>query len=320
MAKDRREGILLESGTNEVEIIEFYVRGQSFGVNVAKVRQLIVFEEGALSAMPNCPRAYRGVYLHRDQTMPLIDLGDALNLQAPENGKEPSLLLICSFNMSTIAFAIDGVNRIHRLSWSSFTPLNPFLSESCDSIIGSVNIDNREILITDLEQIIAEYDPKVKAMYTPEDASPETGISMSTYEQQVFMAEDSSLIRSVIDREMKRSGFVNVHIFSNGQEALNAITQLVDNCRKENKPLAGVVDVVVSDIEMPLLDGLSLCKRIKQELHLEIPVMIYSSLIDDEMARKCVSVGADAYFSKPNIGALIEAVRKKVDELFPKKK
>jgi two-component system chemotaxis response regulator CheV len=271
-----------------VEIIVFYVRGQSFGVNVAKVRQLIPFDPKALSAMPNSPKAYCGVYLYRDQALPLINLGDELRLEEPKDGKESPLLLVCSFNMATIAFAIDGVNRIHRMSWSNFTPLNPFLSESCDSIIGSVSID-------DHEGLIAEYDPNVKARYSPDDMNAETGVSESVYTQQIFMTEDSTLIRSVLERDMKRAGFQNVHIFPNGQEAFDTITRLANDCRTDEKPLSGVIDLIVTDIEMPLLDGLSLCRRVKQDLRLNVPVMVYSSLIDDEMARKCVSVGAGLF-------------------------
>ena len=306
-SSNRNPGILLESGTNEVEIIEFYVRGQSFGVNVAKVKQIIPLDHTALSAMPQTASAFRGVYLHRDTTIPMIDLGDALRLEPLPDGALSPLLLICNFNMRTMAFAIDGVNRIHRLSWSKFTPLNTFLATSCDSIIGSVNIDHREILIVDLEQIVSEYDPRVKAMYAGDDDSVDSGTSI--YEQRIIMAEDSSLIRAVLEKGMRKAGFTNVSIYPNGQEALDAVTAIAKEASRRGVPLRGRLDAVVTDIEMPLMDGLTLCRKIKEELHIDVLVMIYSSLINSQMALKCEKVGADAYFSKPNIAALVNSVK-----------
>lgn len=310
---NKREGILLESGTNEVEIIEFYMRGQRFGVNVAKVKQLIPFDASALSAMPKTPEAFRGVYLHRDTTIPMIDLGCALHLESLPEGETSPLLLICNFNMQTIAFAIDGVNRIHRMSWSDFSPLNPFLSNSCDSIIGSVNIDNHEILIIDLEQIVAEYNPKVKAMY--DGTENEIAATDDVFDQHIFMAEDSTLIRAVLERDMKKAGFKNVRTFPNGKEALDAITAIAKKAQLDNTGLKGIFDVLVTDIEMPLMDGLTLCRRIKKELQLQVPVLIYSSLINVEMSRKCQEVGADAFFSKPHVDALVNSIKNRIKQL-----
>lgn len=318
-ANNRKEGILLESGTNEVEIIEFYVRGERYGVNVAKVKQIVPFAPAALSAMPKSPAAFRGVYLHRDSTLPLIDLGEALRLKPLPNNEVSPLLLICSFNMQTIAFGIDGVNRIHRLSWSSFTPLSHFLSESCDSIIGTVNIDGHEILIIDMEQIISEYDPHTNAMYSGTmEAAGEVITDEDICNQAVFMAEDSTLIRAVLERDMKKAGFKNLHMFTNGQEAFDKISAIVRQCREENKPLTGLVDLVVTDIEMPLMDGLTLCRKIKKEFGLSTPVLVYSSLINAEMERKCKQVGADAFFTKPNVNALMESIKTKIREVMGK--
>jgi len=312
---NKKDGILLESGTNEVEIIEFYVRGQRFGVNVAKVKQIIPFDKAALSSMPKTPIAFRGVYLHRDTTIPMIDLGDALHLEPLKEGEVSPLLLICNFNLQTIAFAIDGVNRIHRLSWASFTPLNHYLASSCDSIIGSVNIDQHEILVIDLEQIVAEYDPKVKAMYDGEENEDVKAAGNTIFAQHIFMAEDSTLIRAVLGRDMKKAGFENVTMFPNGKEALDAITALANKIKESGGSFKGCFDVLVTDIEMPLLDGLTLCRRVKKELKIDVPVMVYSSLINAEMSRKCQEVGADAFFSKPHVENLVEAIKKKIKEL-----
>ena len=123
-SKDSNQGILLETGTNEVEIIEFYLGGQSFGINVAKVKQIVQFEAKLLTEIPETHPAVLGTFLYRGSTSPLIDLNKALHREKVTQDDERTLVLVSEFNNTVNSFQIDGINRIHRISWDQLQPLS----------------------------------------------------------------------------------------------------------------------------------------------------------------------------------------------------
>jgi two-component system chemotaxis response regulator CheV len=179
----------LGSTGNEFEIIEFTVSGQSFGVNVSKVRQIVQFDEKALTKAPNANANVLGLFLFRSVPVALVDLHKALEIEAIPN--ETPLVLVAEFNEEATAFLIDGVSRIHRVSWASIQPMNPILESMSASFTGSINIEDREILIVDLEQIIADIDPE-KRLDARLDAHPGTkskaGVDLA--KMKIALAED----------------------------------------------------------------------------------------------------------------------------------
>ena len=317
-----RQGILLESGTNEVEILEFYLGSQGFGVNVAKVQAIVQFQRENLTRLPNAHMSMPGMLLFRNRTIPLIDLACDLNIRPPvdwdgedaENtpavddhgvSLDKRIVLVTEFNRVVNSFLVDGVNRIHRISWQDISPVNPVLAVSSAEFTGSVNIEGHEILIVDLEKIISNIFPEAAMRFSAlEELSPFHRPERS--EVKVILADDSSAIRNMIHEVLTAGGYEDIRTFNNGRDAYDAIVADCQAAEADGTELGEKLNVVISDIEMPQMDGLTLCRNLKQNLGLQtLPVILFSSLINEQMAAKCQSVGADVWISKPQIAELV---------------
>ncbi|MDD2558457.1 MAG: chemotaxis protein [Desulfuromonadaceae bacterium] len=310
----KTQGILLEAGTNEFEILEYYLYGQSFGINVHKLREIIPYNSDELTRIPETHPSVMGTLLLRGSTISLINLAAhlgkniALN-QGDEAGSSDAFLannrpvvLVCEFNDDVVAFLVDGVDQIHRLSWAVVKPMDQFFETYHPRFTGSVTIAQRDILIVDMEHITNEVfgdGGHYSASGTSEDLQPDRASRRA--EAKLFFAEDSTIIRQGILSVLRKAGYVKVEGFGNGKQCLDALLR----AKAENDlPM-----LVVSDIEMPELDGLSLCKQIKDDpIMKDISVVIYSSLINDNTSHKCEEVGADAYTSKPDVNKVVHLV------------
>ena len=309
---DSEQGILLETGTNEVEIIEFYLGKQSFGINVAKVKQIVQFEDNLLTKIPETHPAVLGTFLYRGTTIPLIDLNAALHRDNSDDGTTRRLVLVSEFNNTINSFLIDGVNRIHRISWDDLQPMSQIFATKKSSFIGSVSLEGREMLIVDVEEILAEINPD--SSFAGENARlqelSETGMTADN-ELRIVLAEDSTFIRDSMVERMGKCGFKHINAFENGRVALEYLKKIKSEVEESGKNVKEFVNVLVSDIEMPQLDGLTLCKYVKDDPVLgDIPVIMFSSLINEQMRLKCDSVKADACTSKPNLVEMIQLIIK----------
>jgi two-component system chemotaxis response regulator CheV len=260
-----------------------------------------------------------GTFLVRGQTIPLIDLSVHLNrspdLSAAEQGGARQVVLVCEFNLCVNGFLVDGVNQIHRMSWKDIQPLSSVIGRYKPRFTGSFNIETREILIVDLEHIVAELDPEAGMSYTPrgDNAQVDAVAGMSLAErraqQHLLMAEDSAIIRDSIVRLLTEAGYTWVSSFVDGEECYRAILALKGEWDASASPSKPFFDLLISDIEMPKMDGLTLCRRIKEDAALRsIPVIMFSSLITEQMACHCDQVGADGYISKPQISELMDMI------------
>jgi len=310
--KDKQE-ILLESGTNEMEIIEFRVGAQSLGINVQKLKEIISFDESALTVIPESDPGMLGTLMLRGATIPLIDLKKHLNQrQLVEEAEDARpVVLICEFNHRTNGFKIDGVNQIHRVSWSDVEPIAPFINQFKPRFTGSIHIDDREILILDLEHIVGEFDPD--SILGEADEIEETqGQQQNPAKRQhakILMAEDSSIIRTGIEKVLRGAGFKGIEVFVDGEACYQRILQLKEQADEAGDDILKHLNMIISDIEMPKMDGLTLCRKIKEGLgYKHLPVLLFSSLINPPMEVKCDSVGADGYAAKPEIVKLIEMI------------
>ena len=340
-----KNSILLESGTNEVEVLEFNLGGQGFGVNVLKVQAIEQYDPNCVTEIQLAHPAVIGTYSYRDGVITLVDLGLDLDVReshgpalapadnaaietvlaavpapelpgaqdvpattAVETAIETRIVLVLEFNERTTGFLVDGVNRIHRINWNAISPMNPFLAAVHSKFTGSINIDGREILIMDMERILTDILPETASDYHL-DIPDDLGEDQRRAQIPVLLAEDSATIRSLLTKELKRGGYTNLSAFDNGLSCYEKLEELVGKARAENRPVKDVVGIIVSDIEMPRMDGMTLCRRAKNDLALEdIPVVLFSSLINEQIARKCESVGADAYISKPRFNELLAKV------------
>ena len=292
--------ILLESGTNEVEMLEFILGGQSFGINVSKVTSIIQFEDDLLTHIPDMPPAIMGAFMFRGETISLVNLAEALHRE-PDADNERPLVIATEFNDFQCGLYVNGVERIHRVSWEEFVPLESSFSRdnSQGSILGTIHINQKDVLIIDIESVSTQLFEGLSMEKNYEVDAGEIGTNKQRNDVLIVLAEDSAFIRKHILGVMNGAGYTNVKSFDNGQSA----DEYINDLRKQSKR----PDVVVSDIEMPKMDGLTLCKRIKTDYNMEdVPVIMFSSLINDQMKHKCDSVGANASITKPQIAGLVK--------------
>lgn len=313
MSQERmRQEILLESGTNEMEIMEFFLGSQSFGINVHKLREIIPYEEEKTTTLPDSLPSVLGLFMVRGKTIPLISLGTHLQrreaMEAAPGARR--VVLVCEFNDRVNGFLVDGVNQIHRVCWKDVQPMSTYLENYRPRFTGSIQIDQREILIVDLEHIISEVDPEMGMAYEPTLPGADQGdIVARRGEIHLMVAEDSTLIRTGILKVLTGSGYTRVSTFVDGEECYQSIRSLKKLAQQAGEPIRNRLQLVISDIEMPKMDGLTLCRKIKEELGLsEVRVLIFSSLVNEQMALKCESVGADGCITKPQIPELVKLI------------
>jgi len=316
MMEDRpSQEILLESGTNEMEILEFYLAGQSFGINVQKLREIIQYEPEKTTMLPESKPSVMGTYLVRGQSISLIDLNKHLNpQQANDQGPERPVVLVCQFNRKVTGFMVDDVNQIHRVSWEDVRPMAPFIDKFRPRFTGSINVGSKEILLVDLEHILTELDPELSKVFAgtmveKQDTTAE-GLSKTERRQKIklMMAEDSSIIRTGIQRVLTNSGYTQLTTFVDGDDCYQALKKIHEQVDSEEEFLQQL-NMLITDIEMPKMDGLTLCRKVREELGLKnLKIIMFSSLITEQMAAKCTSVGANGSISKPQIPELVEMV------------
>lgn len=292
--------ILLENGTNELEVLEFMLEGRHYGINVAKIREIISYQEA--TPVPNSHPSIEGIFMPRDTMITAINLRNCLQLREyEESEKASSLFIITNFNKLDIAFHVDSVLGIHRVSWNNIIKPGNTVSTSEDGVsTGIIKIDGRLIIILDFEKIIT-------------DINPETGLKMSEIEAlgerspretPILIAEDSPLLNKLIVNSLKQAGYTNLIHTENGKQAYDVIQQC-----KADGTLKDHVRCIITDIEMPEMDGHRLTKLVKEdEATKDIPIVIFSSLVNEEMKRKGDALGADAQLSKPEIGNLVHIV------------
>ena len=297
----RRE--LIKAGSNEVEFLVFNLGTQKYGMNVAKVRQIMVFDRSKISEVPNQLPEYVGLMPFRESTIAVVDLRIHLK-KAAANQTTPDLLIISEFNRRIVGFVVDGVDKIERCSWETFQPIGDSACNADDSkTVGVVRLKDNIILILDLETIMGLIDPSMNVNIM-EQSIPLSTIDRSTV--TILHCDDSSVVQKVLLKTLEASGFKRFVQFSSAVEALNYLS----TNRQNNK-----VDVILSDIEMPQMDGLAFCKKIKEDSEWKkLPFLFFSSTVDPQMEAKCISVGSDGAFAKPEISIVIESIDRLVSE------
>ncbi len=298
-----KDGILLESGTNEIEIMKFKIQGEFYGINVAKVKEIMMSEK--VKIMPHAHPAVEGIFKPRDILITVVDLG--YYLTGEELGHKPrDLFIVTNFNKMTVAFRVQSIEGISRISWKDIQKPDKTLSHGEEGVAtGIAQCAGELVTILDFEKIVAEI-------------APETTIQISEVEQMgdrplcdspLVIAEDSILLQKMIDDSLERAGFMDVKNFNNGQEAWDYLEAL------RNAPdLYDKVNLIITDIEMPEMDGHRLTKLVKDDPRLKkIPVVIFSSLIDDQMRLKGEALGADEQLTKPEIGHLVHVIDRLLD-------
>lgn len=296
--------ILLESGTNELEVLEFKLGNSYYGINVAKIREILSYMP--ITPIPNAHPCVEGIFMPRDTMMTVVNLRKCLGMPDLET---EGLFIITNFNKLNIAFHVDQVIGIHRVSWEEIIkPDSTINAQDNSASTGVIKLGEKLVVILDFEKIIT-------------DISPETGLKVSDVENMpardrsdspILIAEDSPLLSKLITDCLKKAGYTNLIITMNGKEAWDKLAELRTEGDVREK-----VHCIITDIEMPLMDGHRLTKLCKTDDELKkIPLVIFSSLVNDEMRRKGEQLGADAQLTKPEIGMLVSAIDDLIDKSF----
>ena len=291
-------GILLQSGTNELEVLEFNIGANHYGINVAKVKEIMPYAEP--TPIPNAHDTIEGIFMPRDTIVTIVDLAKSLMIP-PSPDKTKDMYIVTNFNNLNIGFHVHGVQGIHRLTWSDITKPDETINDAERSVAtGIIKFDSRLIVVLDFEKIVSTI-------------NPETGIKAQDIDRlgvrtrnnsPILIAEDSPMLEKMIVDCLTKAGYVNITATANGEEAWNTLLRY-----KSEGKATDQCHCIITDIEMPRMDGHRLTKLVKDDNELkEIPLIIFSSLINDEMRRKGESLGADAQLTKPEIGKLVEAI------------
>lgn len=298
MANIEKQEILLESGTNEMELLEFTIAGDVFGINVAKIREIMMAVD--VKPMPHSHPSVEGVFKPRDTVITVFNLPQYLDLDV-DHDPSKDLFIVTYFNKVSVAFRVHSVEGIRKISWKDIKKPEKMIYGGAEGVAtGLAEFDGRLITILDLEKIIA-------------DIAPETGMNMDGLDQfvgrdintPILMAEDSNFLMGLVSEALNDAGFHNQRKFNNGQDLWDFVSAMRDNAEE----LEQNVKLIITDIEMPQMDGHRLTRLLKEDNKLRhIPVIIFTSMMSDELRRKGLELGANEQLAKPEIGKLVGIV------------
>jgi two-component system chemotaxis response regulator CheV len=313
--------ILTESGTNELEIIEFHLVKELpdgskktcyYGINVAKVREVIQVPD--TTDYPNAQPHMVGVFSSRDILTPLVDLAGWLGVPTSKD-LQKKFVIVTDFNNMTNGFLIDSISRIHRISWNDVESPSQFLEAGeQDCVVAVVRKDGNLIMILDFEKIIADINPELsmEKYDVTIDKSVDLNQRMVTKRngKTVMVVDDSAFIRSLIQDTLSSSGY-NIISCKDGGEAHEKLMNLIEVAKEEGLPVSELIDGVVTDVEMPRMDGMHLVKRLRDtDSYASMPIVMFSSLMSEDNRAKALALGANDTITKPEIGKMVSMMDK----------
>ncbi|MEK5502355.1 chemotaxis protein [Bacillus sp. FSL M8-0168] len=296
-----KQEILLSSGTNELEIVKFEVGHNIFGINVMKVREIIQPVE--ITKVPHSHSHVEGMITLRGEILPVIDLFSFFNVEHGEEEKQEKYI-VTEFNKRKIVFHTGAVSQIHRVSWEEIEKPKALNQGLERHMTGIIKLDGTMIFLPDYEKII--FDLESESGIDPYHVKDEKFDQRRT-DKKLIIVEDSPLLLRLLVEKLNEAGYNNIVSFENGKDAYDHAMELIE----DGTPLQEKVDLMITDIEMPQMDGHRLTKLLKDNpLSAGMPILIFSSLITDDLRHKGEQVGADEQISKPELNELIEKLDK----------
>lgn len=298
------EKILLEAGTNEMEMLVFMVGESKYGINVAKIREII--RGVRVTKVPLSHEAVEGSFQLREEVLTLVNLAKYLEVPCKEVTNENRLVIVVELSDLRVGVSVDEVERIYRRKWSDIEPPPPVIMNAGTPVTGITHIDGEIILIIDFETIMLELmGKKVSEDALEVDSEP---LAIDPGEVRILLADDSPIIRRGVEKLLRSHGFENLVVCNDGNKAWAAIEASMDGGEPK-------IDVVLSDIEMPGLDGLHLTTKIRKEERLKgIKVVLFSSIVNPKNDNKGNSVGADAQIAKNSDHMIIKTINDLLNE------
>ncbi len=284
------------AGANKLEILLFTLgtdqmtgRKETFGINVFKVREVMRIPE--ITRAPEMPSSVEGMVSLRGVLVPVIDLAKYIGVSTDS---PPSIMIVTEYNGQTQGFLVGEVDTILRIDWSEMKVPPAMLTAQLGGLVTAVSElrDRRLVMMLDVEKILSDTthydDSHLFQALTPIDQPDRT----------VFYADDSSVARNQIERTLEAIGIKGISAI-NGKQAWDELQKIAAQADLAGRPVIDFVQLVLTDVEMPEMDGYVLTKHIKSDPRFKgIPVIMHSSLSSDANRNLGISVGVDEYVPK----------------------
>jgi two-component system chemotaxis response regulator CheV len=315
---------VLRVGENRVEFVDFrmyedkdsYTKENIYGINVAKIKEIIKYPNPKeIISVHGKSDVLEGMINLRGEVIPIVNLAKWLNIKEPQDPliAKSKKIIVANFNNVTVGFIVHEAKRIRRFTWSDIKPPNDVLSSQYENkIIGTINnIEDEDkekvLLIVDFEKICEEL-----GIFGAENVEKiENDISNYKVSRKanVLIADDSSIARKIIKEAIKPIT-EKLYETKDGQEAWELLNTLYET---SNGNIKSLLDLVITDVEMPNMDGFTLTKKIKEDPRFStLPVVVNTSLSGGANLAKAKSVGADDFCTKFIAEEFVRAVTNNV--------
>jgi two-component system, chemotaxis family, chemotaxis protein CheV len=285
------------AGSNTMEVLLFSLgTTETFGINVFKVREIT--RTPAITRAPNLPHGVEGVVSLRGSIIPVIALAKVIGIEAAACSNET--MMVTEFSRHVQGFLLSGVDRIARVEWDRVRAPDPMLVDGSGYITAITEVDGKLVSVLDVEHVLARiYGESEVPQLEP----------LAQREASVFFADDSSVARKEIVRVLDMLDVRHQHA-TNGREAWERLQAMAARAQAEGEPLSRKVQLILTDAEMPEMDGYVLTRSIKSDVRFKgIPVVMHSSLSSEANRSMGKSVGVDAYFAKFDPRILADTLR-----------
>jgi two-component system, chemotaxis family, chemotaxis protein CheV len=308
---ENKDGILLESGSNELEIVTFRLDeigadGTTtpcyFGVNVAKVREIIRLPH--IFKAVNSHPSIMGMIKLRDKVITVINLATVLGKDV--GGITAEHVVVLEFNNIVVGMLVQSVSRIYRISWEDVEPPARFGENLY--VTGMIKKEDFIIFLLDFEKVIGEICCEDILHQVDDSLIAQAVIPFDRSAKRVLIVDDSTFIRQALGSTLRSAGYV-VEESENGEVAWETISRKLSACRAAGNSITDELSLVVTDVEMPQMDGLHLTTKVRKEKDLDnLPVIIFSSLASEDNIRKWRNLGANDILTKPDLPNLVSVV------------
>jgi two-component system chemotaxis response regulator CheV len=315
---ENKDGILLESGSNELEVVTFRLdeinaAGETvpcyFGVNVAKVREIIRLPH--IFKVVNSHPAIVGMIKLRGKVITVIDLAKVLEKDV--TGLKADHVVVLEFNNIVLGMLVQKVSRIYRISWKDVEP--PIKCGESAYVTGLVKKEDFIVFLLDFEKIIGEISSQDIVNNVDPELIEHADKPFDRSTKKILVVDDSPFIRQALGSALRKAGYI-VEEAENGEEAWDVINKKLDQCRVASKGISDELNLVITDVEMPQMDGLHLTTKVRGEKSLQrLPLVIFSSLATEDNIRKWRNLGADNILTKPDLPNLVRVADSLVQEL-----
>jgi len=311
------QNLLTQDHNNELKIIEFLIEeelpdGSSYvghyGINVAKVVSII--REPSITSLPSqADPSVLGTFNLRGNVLPILDLASWMGKKMIPNPNNK--VIVTEFCSVQSAFLVSNVANIHQITWDAIEAPNKYIDiYSNESVTGVLRIGEKVLFILDMEKVLSSLDSRLDMSTAQVDTS-----KVDDAEQfHLLVADDSSSLRHIIKSALEKSGF-RVTTAVSGRDAWDYLMSLEREAQANNQKVTDLVHLLISDIEMPEMDGHALTRKVRAtSFTKDLPVILFSSLITDAVREIGVKAGADRQVSKPDLPGLNKIICELLDE------